>query len=225
MFKEEIATALKTKYQRFGLSNEAIDRIAEAREKTVTSEGEIEAATADVVTMELIANELQKMRDKEIGAKTDLQRAFDSYKEKNPEGGKDPNQKPDPKTDPKPNPNEPPEPAWAKALRERYEREDKEKADKELRDTLKARLKTEGCSNSGIVNLIMSGFVSVKDESEDDAVKRLKEAYSTAYRETFGEGGLPGLGSGQQFIDPKSATDHKNDFLRKQGLLPKLENK
>ena len=64
MFKEQIATALKTKYQRFGLSNEAIDRIATAREKTVTSEGEIEAATADVVTMELIANELQKMRDK-----------------------------------------------------------------------------------------------------------------------------------------------------------------
>ena len=64
--KSIIVASLKTKYQRFGLSNEAIDRIASAREKTVTSEEEIATATADVVTMELIASELQKMRDKEI---------------------------------------------------------------------------------------------------------------------------------------------------------------
>lgn len=221
MFKEQIAATLKTKYQRFGLSNEAIDRIATAKEKTVTSEGEIEAATADVTTMELIANELQKMRDKEISNKTDLQRAFDSYKEKNPEGGKDP--EPDPKPDPKPDPGEK-EPEWAKKLRERYEREDKEREDKERRDSLTARLKTEGCSNGGILKLVMQGYEPVKDESEDDATKRLKEAYSSAYRETFGDGPIPGMG-GKPFIDPQSATDHKNDFLRKQGLLPQKENK
>ena len=224
MFKEQIATALKTKYQRFGLSNEAIDRIATAREKTVTSEGEIEAATADVVTMELIANELQKMRDKEISNKTDLQRAFDSYKEKNPEGGKDPNPNPNPNPNPDPKPTDAPEPEWAKKLRERYEREDKEKADREKRESLTARLKTEGCSNGGILKLVMQGYEPIKDESEDDATKRLKEAYSNAYRETFGDGPIPGIG-GQAFIDPKSATDHKNDFLRQQGLLPKKENK
>lgn len=220
MFKEEIATALKTKYQRFGLSTEAIDRIAIAREKTVTSEGEIEAATADVVTMELIASELMKMRDKEINNKTDLQRAFDTYKEKNPETGKprpgEPNPLPPEKNDPMP------EPEWARRLRERYEREDKEKADKEAKAALTARLKTEGCSNNGILNLVLQGYAPNKEENEDDAVKRLKESYSAAYRETFGDGPIPGIGQ-NAFLDPKSATDHKNDFLRKQGLLPPQE--
>ena len=75
--KQKIIAALKTKYQRFGLSNEAIDRIASAKEKTVTSEEEIESAVADAQTMELIANELQKMRDKEIRNRTDLQTTFD----------------------------------------------------------------------------------------------------------------------------------------------------
>ncbi len=218
MFKEEIATALKTKYQRFGLSNEAIDRIAAAREKTVTSEEEIATATADVVTMELIASELQKMRDKEINSKTDLQRAFDTYKEKYPDT---PNPAPAPEPDPKPNPADA-EPEWAKKLRERFEREDREKAEKETRDALTARLKMEGCTNNGIIKFVMAGFTPVKDESQDDAVKRLKESYAAAYKETFGEGGIPGYG-GQPFLDNKAATDHKNDFLRKQGLLPQQE--
>lgn len=218
MFKEEIATALKTKYQRFGLSNEAIDRIAAAREKTVTSEEEIATATADVVTMELIASELQKMRDKEINSKTDLQRAFDTYKEKYPDT---PNPAPAPEPDPKPNPADV-EPEWAKKIRERFEREDREKAEKETRDALTARLKMEGCTNNGIIKFVMAGFTPVKDESQDDAVKRLKESYAAAYKETFGEGGIPGYG-GQPFLDNKAATDHKNDFLRKQGLLPQQE--
>ena len=216
MFKEEIATALKTKYQRFGLSNEAIDRIASAREKTVTSEEEIATATADVVTMELIASELQKMRDKEIQTRTDTQRAFDTYKEKHPDTPNPAPAAPDP--DPKPAPVDT-EPEWAKKLRERFEREDREKSEKETRDTLTARLKMEGCTNNGIIKFVMAGFTPVKDESQDDAVKRLKESYAAAYKETFGEGGIPGYG-GQPFIDSKSATDHKNDFLRKQGLLP-----
>ncbi len=218
MFKEEIATALKTKYQRFGLSNEAIDRIAAAREKTVNSEEEIATATADVVTMELIASELQKMRDKEINSKTDLQRAFDTYKEKYPDT---PNPTPAPEPDPKPNPADV-EPEWAKKIRERFEREDREKAEKETRDTLTARLKMEGCTNNGIIKFVMSAYSPVKDESQDDAVKRLKESYAAAYKETFGEGGIPGYG-GQPFLDGKSATDQRNDFLRQQGLLPQKE--
>lgn len=217
MFKENIANALKTKYQRFGLSNEAIDRIASAREKTVTSEDEIDAATADAETMGLIANELQKMRDAEIQKRTDTQRAFDAYKEKNPA--------PKPNGDPAPEPQKPaevPEPEWAKKIRERFEREDKEKADKITRDAITARLKMEGCTNSGILKSTMKGFTLGKDETEDNAVARLKAEYNDSYKEVFGDGAVPGLG-GQPFADAKSATDHKNDFLRQQGLLPKKD--
>lgn len=87
MFKEEIAIALKTKFKSFGLSNEAIDRIASAREKTVTEQDQVETAVSDAETMGLIAGELQKMRDAEIQKRTDTQRAFDTYKEKHPETG------------------------------------------------------------------------------------------------------------------------------------------
>ena len=217
MFKDNIASALKTKYQRFGLSNEAIDRIASAREKTVNGEDEIEAAVADAETMGLIANELMKMRDKEISNKTDLQRAFDAYKEKNPATK--------PNGDPAPEPSKPaevPEPEWAKALRERFEREDKEKADKVIRDVITARLKMEGCTNTGILKSTMRGFTLGQDETEDSAVARLKTEYNNSYKEVFGEGAVPGLG-GQPFADAKSATDHKNDFLRQQGLLPQKD--
>lgn len=87
MFREEIATALKTKYKSFGLSNEAIDRIAAAREKTVTEQGQVETAVEDAETMKLIAEELQKQRDKEIQKRTDTQKAFDTYKADHPEKG------------------------------------------------------------------------------------------------------------------------------------------
>ena len=216
MFKEKIATALKTKYQRFGLSNEAIDRIASAKEKTVTSEDAIEEGIADTETMGLIAIELMKMRDKEISSKTDLQRAFDTYKEKNPEGGKE--TKPEP---PAPEqPKEMPEPAWAKAIRERFEREDREKAERERRDALTARLKAEGCANGGVLKFTMDAYVPVEGESLDEAAARIKEAYGANYKEIFGDGGLPGFG-GAGFGDPKTAAQSKNDFLREQGLLPK----
>lgn len=96
--KKKIAEALKTKYKSFGLSNEAWDRIASAKEETVTKEEDIEAGISDVATMDLIAKELQKMRDSEIQKRTDLQRVHDDYKAKHPE--KDPD--PDPNADPDP---------------------------------------------------------------------------------------------------------------------------
>lgn len=94
--KKKIAEALKTKYKSFGLSNEAWDRIASAKEETVTKEEEIADAIANVETMNLIAQELQKMRDSEIQKRTDLQREHDDYKAKHPEKDPDPNPDPDP---------------------------------------------------------------------------------------------------------------------------------
>ena len=99
MFKENIATALKTKYQRFGLSTEAIDRIASAREKTVTEEAQVETVLTDAETMRLIAEELMKHRDQEITKRTEAQSAFDDYKAKHPEKDPDPDPDPDPKPD------------------------------------------------------------------------------------------------------------------------------
>lgn len=87
--KKKIAEALKTKYKHFGLSNEAWDRIASAKEETVTKEEDIEAGISDVTTMDLIAKELQRQRDGEIQKRTDLQREHDDYKAKHPEKQED----------------------------------------------------------------------------------------------------------------------------------------
>lgn len=83
--KQKIIDAFKTKYLSFGLSNEAIDRIASAKEKTVTEESQVETAVADAETLKLVAAELQKMRDSEIQKRTDLQREHDDYKAKHPD--------------------------------------------------------------------------------------------------------------------------------------------
>lgn len=88
MFKEKIVEGLRAKSEikRFGLSNEAIDRIASAREKTVTEEAQVETVLTDAETMRLIAEELMKHRDQEITKRTEAQSAFDAYKAAHPEG-------------------------------------------------------------------------------------------------------------------------------------------
>ena len=214
--KQKIIAALKTKYQRFGLSNEAVDRIASAKEKTVTKEEEIESAIADAETMELIANELQKSADVERRKHSDIQKSFDEYKKKHPEEGNDP--------DPDPDPNK--EPEWAKKLREQNEalakRLDAEEAAKKLtatRTAVETRLKAAGCSNPGILKSVLKGFALEKDETEDAAVTRLQAEYNTAFKETFGDGAVPPLGA-DTFGGTDKAIDSKNKFLREHGLLP-----
>lgn len=219
MFKNEIASALKTRYQRFGLSNEAVDRIASAREKTVEKEEDIESAVADVETMTLLATEVQRMRDMEIQKRTDTQRAFDTYKEKHPE-----DRKPDKPGDTPERKEE--EPDWARRLREqnerivaRFEAEDNARRLSDSLSNVERRLKEAGCVNPGILKSTLKGFALGKDETEDAAVERLKGEYNASYKDTFGEGPMPGVGSAG-FGDPKTAISKKNEFLREQGLLP-----
>ena len=221
--KQKIIAALKTKYQRFGLSNEAVDRIASAKEKTVTTDEEIEGAIADAQTMELIANELQKSADKERRDRSNLQKSFDEYKEKHPDS--EPSiQAPAPVNDQ--------EPEWARKLREqqeaiaaRFAREDQEKALKATRLTVEAKLKAkiaDNAFNQGVFNSALKGFSLGENESLEEAVERIKGEYDASYKETFGNGPLPGVGT-PAFGDAKSAVSHKNDFLREQGLLPTQE--
>lgn len=216
--KEKIIAALKTKYQRFGLSNEAIDRIASAKEKTVTKEEEIETAIADAETMELIANELQKSADQERRNKANLQKSFDEYKTKHPE-----------KTTTEE--EEPEEPEWAKKLREanerleaRFKAEDDAKKLAEVRKSVEDKLKAAGCTNPGILNLTLKGFALQENEDEDAAVERLKGEYNTSFKEAFGEGSAPGI-STPHYENAKEAADAKNKYLQDQGLLPTPDKK
>lgn len=85
MLKEQILEALKTKYKAYGLSNDALDRIASLREKTVEKAEDIEGAVADATTLDLIAKEIQRQRDQAIQKNSETQRAFEAYKAEHPE--------------------------------------------------------------------------------------------------------------------------------------------
>ena len=221
--KQKIIAALKTKFQRFGLSNEAIDRIASAKEKTVTKDEEIESAIADAETMELIANELQKSADKERRDKSTLQKSFDEYKEKHPEANPDPDPNKDKDKD------KDTEPEWARKLREsnerieaRFKADDAAKLNAQNLSAVEAKLKALGCTNPGILKSVLKGFALAENEDVDAAATRLQGEYNTSYKETFGDGPMPGVG-GQAFGDSKTAIEKKNAFLVEQGLLPKPE--
>lgn len=89
MLKEQILEALKTKYKAYGLSNDALDRIASLREKTVEKEEDIEGAVADATTLDFIAKEIQRQRDQAIQRNSEAQRALEAYKAAHPEPDKD----------------------------------------------------------------------------------------------------------------------------------------
>lgn len=89
MFKEQILEALKTKYKAYGLSNDALDRIASLREKTVEKAEDIEGAVIDATTLDLIAKEIQRQRDQAIQKNSEAQRALEAYKAAHPEPDKD----------------------------------------------------------------------------------------------------------------------------------------
>ena len=193
--KEKIFNALRTKYQRFGLSSEAVDRIASAKEKTVTKEEDIETAIADAETMELIANELQKSADAERRSRSTIQKSFDDYKKAHPEKSEDEGKKSEEDNE------------VLKELRELKARLDERDASDKKKATLAsvtAALKKAGCSNDEILSLSLKGFSLGEDETEDAAVARVKADYDNSVKKIFGAGTPPPAGGG----GPKSDDDY-----------------
>lgn len=215
--KESIKNALKTEYAKMGLGDKAFDGVASFLAKTITKDEEIDGVIKSEDTKNLL-KAFQGESDSLRNRAAQLEKDFNAYKEKHPEVN--------PKPDPKPNPNPDDEPEWARKLREqneaiaaRFAKEDKEKAMKAARLTVESKLKSEGCTNAGILNLTLKGFSLGEKETMDEAVARLKEEYNASFKETFGDGPRPGVGT-PAFGDTNTAVSHKNDFLREQGLLP-----
>jgi len=217
--KEKIKNALKTEYAKMGLGDKAFDGVASFLVKTITNDEEMDGVIKSEDTKNLL-KAFQGESDSLRNRAAQLEKDFNAYKEKHPEN--------DPKQDPKPDPK-PDEPDWVTKLREqneeilaRFAKEDKERAMKAARLTVESKLKAEGCTNAGILNLTLKGFDLGEKETMDEAVARLKGEYNASYKETFGDGPMPGVGT-PAFGDTKTAVSHKNDFLRDQGLLPSKE--
>lgn len=204
--KEQIITAFKTKYQSFGLSNEAIDRIASAKEKTVTKPEDIEAALADVETMTLIAKEVQKMRDGEIQKRTDLQKNFDTYKASHPD-------KTDPDPDPDPDPDDKDKDLrdQIKKLTERLDRQEKDKEAGKLLSEVIAESKQK-LTHEKAFRLTEREFTLKEDETKEDALKRFEEAYNANKKEFFSDGVIPPFGSGEHTDGEQAFKDRMKAF-------------
>lgn len=197
MRKEEIITALKTKYLGFALSNEAIDRIASAKEKTVTEDTDIAAAISDVETMELIANEVKKNADKERRLRSDLQKSFDDYKNAHPETQQETEKEKEKEKETDEN-----EPEWARKLREQNEaltrRLDEQEKSARQKATIAAAIsfaKENGCTDEKGLKLTQALFRLKDDESEEDASTRFKAEYDATMKDYFGDGITPYKGS------------------------------
>lgn len=219
--KEKIKNALKTEYAKMGLGDKAFDGVASFLVKTINQDEEIDGVIKSEDTKGLL-KAFQGESDSLRNRAAQLEKDFNAYKEKHPDS--------DPKPNPNPNPNPDVEPEWAKKLREqqeaiaaRFAKEDQEKALKAARLTVESKLKSEGCTNAGILNLTLKGFNLDENETMEAAVARLKGEYNASYKETFGDGPMPGVGT-PAFGDTKTAVSHKNDFLREQGLLPQKDN-
>ena len=211
--KEKIITALKTKYQRFGLSNEAVDRIASAKEKTVTKEEEIESAIADAETMELIANEVQRSADRERRSRSDLQKSFDDYKKLHPE------------TKPQETNPDDGEPEWARKLREqnealvaRLDAQDKAAKQSATLASVLTSAKQNGCTDEKGLDLTQRLFSLKDDESEEDAATRFKSEYDATMKKYFGGGAVPPKGGGGAPSTDAEYNKMLDNFAESKGL-------
>lgn len=220
--KTKIFNALRTKYQRFGLSNEAVDRIASALEKTVTDESGIEGAIAEASTMTLIAEELQRSADAERRQRSTLQKSFDEYKEQHPSKSGEP----DP--DPKPNADD----AVLKLLKQMQEENKAIKARLDAKDALARTdemrtkvlegLKASGRDDAAVTNIIMRQFAVGEGDTESSLIEKYRSSYDADYKMIHGDGAVPPMGN----LFPKSDKPDAHEFdgavqrLRDKGVLP-----
>lgn len=218
--KAKIINALRTKYQRFGLSSEAVDRIASALEKTVTDESGIEGAIAEASTMTLIAEELQKSADAERRQRSNIQKSFDEYKEKHPSG------------DPAPAPTPTGDNAVLellkkmqednKALKARLDAKDAAARTDEMRTKVLEGLKASGRDDPAVTNIIMRQFAVGESDTEATLIEKYRGSYDADYKMIHGDGAVPPVGN----FFPKSEKPDAHEFdgavqrLRNKGVLP-----
>ena len=212
VMKDKIIAALKTKYQRFGLSNEAVDRIASAKEKTVTKEEDIETAIADVETMELIANEVQKSADRERRSRSDLQKSFDDYKKLHPETKPQEEEKDDPN-----------KAILDKliALEAKLNAQEKAEKQKATYASVIASAKQNGCTDERGLDLTQRLFSLKDEESAEDAATRFKTEYDATMKKYFGDGAVPPKGSGNAPSTDAEYAKMLEGFAESKGLVEK----
>ena len=190
-------SALKTKYASFGLSKEALDRVASQRVKTIANEDEIDADIASTDTAMLVMKEMQRATDTLRTDNAKYQKELADLKN-------DPGNKPDQSNDPNPLADAMAEMReFMKTMKDEYaESKRKARAESLIAEAHKV-MEKNGCTNAFIRNITLKGVEVGEADTAESIAEKCKSIYDQNCKDAFGEGYTPprGNGSGQDEVD------------------------
>ena len=190
-------SALKTKYASFGLSKEALDRVASQRVKTIANEDEIDADIASTDTAMLVMKEMQRATDTLRTDNAKYQKELADLKN-------DPGNKPNEPNDPNPLADAMAEMReFMKTMKDEYaESKRKARAESLIAEAHKV-MEKNGCTNAFIRNITLKGVEVGEADTAESIAEKCKTIYDQNCKDAFGEGYIPprGNGSGQDKVD------------------------
>ena len=196
-------SALKTKYASFGLSKEALDRVASQRVKTIANEDEIDADIASTDTAMLVMKEMQRATDT---LRTDNAKYQKELADLKNDPGNKPNQsnEPNPLADAMAEMRE-----FMKTMKDEYaESKRKARAESLIAEAHKV-MEKNGCTNAFIRNITLKGVEVGEADTAESIAEKCKVIYDQNCKDAFGEGYTPprGNGSGQDKVDYASMVE------------------
>lgn len=206
-------SALKTKYASFGLSKEALDRVALQRVKTIANEDEIDSDIANTETLMLIMKEMQSSADTQRNRATQLQKDLDDLKRNQPNNQQQ---------------TQEPENELAKQLQtltnlvttmqaERAAEKKKIQAEAII-SQVHEKMKSKGCTNDFIRNMTLKGIEVAESDTADSLAEKYKSVYDQNCKDAYGEGYVPPRGNGNDG-NGENNKEAETAILKRAGLL------
>ena len=182
-------SALRTKYASFGLSKEALDRVALQRVKTIANEDEIDADIANTETLMLIMKEMQSSADSQRNRATQLQKDLEDLKKNQPNNQQQ---------------TQEPESELAKQLQtltnlvttmqaERAAEKKKIQAEAII-SQVHEKMKSKGCTNDFIRNMTLKGIEVAESDTADSLAEKYKSIYDQNCKDAYGDSYVPPMG-------------------------------
>lgn len=196
-------SALKTKYASFGLSKEALDRVASQRVKTIANEDEIDADIASTDTAMLVMKEMQRATDTLRTDNAKYQKELADLKN-------DPGNKPDQSDDPNPLADAMAEMReFMKTMKDEYAESKRKARTESLIAEAHKVMEKNGCTNAFIRNITLKGVEVGEADTAESIAEKCKTIYDQNCKDAFGEGYTPpkGNGSGQDKVDYASMVE------------------
>ena len=184
-------SALKTKYASFGLSKEALDRVASQRVKTIANEDEIDADIASTDTAMLVMKEMQRATDTLRTDNAKFQKELADLKN-------DSGNKPEPTDEPNPYAETLAEmKAFMQSMKEEFAESKKKARTESLIAEAHKVMEKNGCTNAFIRNVTLKGVEIGEADTAETIAEKCKSVYDQNCKDAFGEGYVPPRGSNQ----------------------------